>query len=151
MSLLILVFLPIEEKKPPADLLADNGRDLIEEGGDVKVELCVNVRVMGAREGYGSTGALVTKSSILTGTSFVLMDRSVALCASGRMGNVVPDSNEPPESFLPSGGSLYDEGIFLPRLRVGFDRLGVFFGRADVQFYQAKEYDSQFKLAYLEP
>ena len=55
LSLLILVFLPIDEKNPPVDLLADNGngigRDLIEEGGDVKVEVCVNVRVMGARDG----------------------------------------------------------------------------------------------------
>ena len=55
LSFLILAFLPIEEKKPPVDLLADNGngigRDLIEDGGDVTVELFVELRVIGARDG----------------------------------------------------------------------------------------------------
>ena len=54
-SLLKLAFLPIDEKNPPVDLLADNGngigRDLIEDGGDVSVEFCVELRVIGARDG----------------------------------------------------------------------------------------------------
>ena len=54
-SFFMLAFLPIEEKKPPVDLLADNGkgigRDLIEDGGDVTVELFVELRVIGARDG----------------------------------------------------------------------------------------------------
>lgn len=53
--LLKLAFLPIDEKNPPVDLLADNGngtgRDLIEGGGDVSVEFCVELRVIGARDG----------------------------------------------------------------------------------------------------
>ena len=68
-------------------------------------------------------GALVTKSSIRAGKSFILVDRSVAVYASGRMGNVAPDSNESLETLLPSGRSLYDEGICLPRLTLGFDLL----------------------------
>jgi len=40
-SCLTLAFLPIDEKNPPVDLLADSGnaigRDLIENGGDVTV------------------------------------------------------------------------------------------------------------------
>ena len=83
MSFFRLAFLPIDEKNPPVDLLADNGngigRDLIEDGGDVTVELFVELRVMGARDGYGSVGALVTKSSIRAGKSFILVDRSVAV------------------------------------------------------------------------
>lgn len=55
LSFFMLAFLPIEEKKPPVDLLADNGkgigRDLIEDGGDVAVELFVELRVIGARDG----------------------------------------------------------------------------------------------------
>lgn len=54
-SLLKLVFLPIDEKNPPVDLVADNGngigKDLIEDGGDVSVEFCVKLRVIGARDG----------------------------------------------------------------------------------------------------
>jgi len=50
-----LAFLPIDEKNPLADLLADNGngigRDLIDDGGDVSVEFCVELRVIGARDG----------------------------------------------------------------------------------------------------
>jgi hypothetical protein len=55
LSFLMLVFLPIDEKNPPVDLVADNGkgigRDFIEDGGDVTVEVCVELRVMGARDG----------------------------------------------------------------------------------------------------
>lgn len=55
LSFFILVFLPIDEKNPPVDLLADNGNgigiDLIEDGGDVTAEPFVEVRVMGARDG----------------------------------------------------------------------------------------------------
>lgn len=51
---LTLVFLPIDEKNPP-DLLADSGsgigKDLNEDGGDVTVEVCVELRVIGARDG----------------------------------------------------------------------------------------------------
>jgi len=50
-----LAFLPIEEKNPPEDLLADSCigicRDRIEGGGDITIEFCVKVRVMGARDG----------------------------------------------------------------------------------------------------
>lgn len=77
-------------------------------------------------------GAFVTKSSTRTGKSLAFVDKSVAVCASGRMGNVTPDSNESRETFLSSGGSLYDEGICLARLRLGFELplLEGFFGRA---------------------
>jgi hypothetical protein len=55
LSFLMLAFLPIDEKNPPVDLLADSGngigRDFIEDGGDVNVEFCVILRVMGARDG----------------------------------------------------------------------------------------------------
>ena len=55
LSLFRLAFLPIDEKNPPVDLLADNGkgigRDLMEDGGDVTVELFVKLRVIGARDG----------------------------------------------------------------------------------------------------
>lgn len=54
-SFLMLAFLPIDEKNPPVDFVADNGngigRDLIEDGGDVTDEFCVKLRVMGARDG----------------------------------------------------------------------------------------------------
>jgi hypothetical protein len=75
---------------------------------------------------------LVTKSSNRSGKSFAFVDKSVAVYASSRRGKVVPDSNELSETFLSSGGSLYDEGICLARLRVGFEFpwLGGFFGRA---------------------
>jgi hypothetical protein len=55
LSFLMLAFLPIDEKNPPVDLVADNGngigRDLIEDGGEVTVELCVKLRLIGARDG----------------------------------------------------------------------------------------------------
>ena len=55
LSLLILVFLPMDEKNPPVDLVADNGNgigmDFIEDGGDVTVEFRVELRDMGARDG----------------------------------------------------------------------------------------------------
>lgn len=51
LSLLRLAFLPIDEKNPPVDLLADIGSDFIEDGGDMNVEFCVKLRVMGARDG----------------------------------------------------------------------------------------------------
>ena len=55
LSLFTLAFLPIDEKNPPADLVADSGneigRDLIEDGGDVTVELFVELRVMETRDG----------------------------------------------------------------------------------------------------
>lgn len=79
---------------------------------------------------------MVTKSSTRVGKSFVLIDRSVAVCASGRIGNVVPDSNEPLEIFLSSGESLDDEGMCLPKWRPGFEFVWLegFFGRANDQF-----------------
>lgn len=55
LSFFTLAFLPRDEKKPPADLLADNGngigRDLIEGGGEISAELCVELLVIGARDG----------------------------------------------------------------------------------------------------
>ena len=55
LSFFKLAFLPSDEKNPPVDLVADIGngigRDLIEDGGDVTVEPCVELRVIGAREG----------------------------------------------------------------------------------------------------
>ena len=55
LSLFILVFLPIDEKNPPVDLVADRGNgigmDLIEDGGDVTAEPLVELRVIGARDG----------------------------------------------------------------------------------------------------
>ena len=55
LSFFKLAFLPSDEKNPPVDLLPDNcsviGSDLIEEGGDVTVEFCVVLRVIGARDG----------------------------------------------------------------------------------------------------
>lgn len=55
LSFLRLAFLPMDEKNPPVDLVADIGkgigRDLIEDGGDVIVEFCVELRVIGARDG----------------------------------------------------------------------------------------------------
>jgi len=54
-SFFVLALLPIDEKNPPVDLLADSGngigRDLIEDGGDVTAECCVKDRVIGARDG----------------------------------------------------------------------------------------------------
>lgn len=75
---------------------------------------------------------MVTKSSTRAGRSLTFVDKSVAVYASRRRGNVAPDSNESCETFLSSGGSLYDEGIFLARLRPGFDLPWPegFFGRA---------------------
>jgi hypothetical protein len=83
---------------------------------------------------------LVTKSSTRVGKSFVFIDRSVAVYASGRIGNVVPDSNESLETFLSSGGSLYEEGLCLPRLGPGFEFVWLegFFGRADDEFFVRK-------------
>jgi hypothetical protein len=65
----------------------------------------------------------------------------VAVYASGRIGKVVPDSKESPETFLSPGGSLYDEGMCLPGLMLcfEFDWFGVFFGRADNQMHQTKD------------
>lgn len=55
LSFFTLAFLPRDEKNPPADLLADSGngigRDLIVDGGDVSVEFCVELLVIGARDG----------------------------------------------------------------------------------------------------
>jgi len=78
-------------------------------------------------------GAFVTKSSALAGRSLAFVDRSVAAYASGRRGNVAPDANESPETFLSSSGSLYDEGMYLEGLRLGFEFVwpGGFLGRAD--------------------
>lgn len=75
---------------------------------------------------------MVTKSSIRTGKSFAFVDKSVAEYASGRRGNVTPDSKEFCETFLSSGGSLYDEGICLLRLGPDFEFLWPdgLFGRA---------------------
>lgn len=75
---------------------------------------------------------MVTKSSIRAGKSFALVAKSVAVYASGRMGNVAPDSNESLDTLLSPGGSLYDEGTRLVEPRLGFDFVwvGDFFGRA---------------------
>ena len=55
LSFFTLAFLPRDEKNPPADLLADNGngigKDLIVGVGDVSVEFCVELLVIGARDG----------------------------------------------------------------------------------------------------
>lgn len=95
---------------------------------------------------------MVTKSSIRAGKSFIFVDKSVAVYASGRMGNVVPDSNESLETLLSSGGSLYDEGICLPGLMLGFEVVwtGGFFGRASGSVCQMKEHP-QIELPYLGP
>lgn len=63
---------------------------------------------------------MVFISPTRTGRSFTPVNRSVAVYASGRIGNVVPDSNESLDTFL-SPGPLYDDGICLAELRDGFE------------------------------
>jgi len=67
---------------------------------------------------------LVTKSSARAGKSFALVDNSMAAYASGRRGNVAPNSNESLEAFHSSCGSLYDEDTYLAGLRLGFGLFG---------------------------
>ena len=86
------------------------GRDLIEKGGDLTIESKDQVRR--ARQSG-------TKSSGRAGKSFALVDSSVTAYASGGGGNVALDPNESLETFLPSSGSLYDEGVYLMGLRFG--------------------------------
>jgi len=93
------------------------GRDLIGDGGDVTVKF--KDRVIGARDGRGKAGTLVTKSSARVGKPFALVDKSVAGYASGGRGDVALDPNESLETFLSSSGSMHDEGIHLVGLRLG--------------------------------
>ena len=101
-SLRTLVLRPSDAKKPVPVLFVPGKMASVFVGEESSVEVRVEVREMFAcaSAGYGRAGGGAVDGSMSMGR----IERSVAVYASARMGNVACEASEPCETCLPCGG-----------------------------------------------